>query len=456
LKRVNGRVSSLPRWALLLGVSAAPVGVLASGCAAIVGLDETYPLVDGGHGATDATPIDGSSDARVLDAADSSADGASPPDSSAPPGWQLDTTFADGGYQLLQTFAYQDAAPPLPVIDHNEAGVVHVAYAGVDGVSEICVDPFVDEGCVSSSTGSPIDLLSNSEETVYAANGGTSVLDPGSVSVVAPGGSQIYPTSDPGFGIRVLSVTDDGVALVAAFDGSNFDVVSFTPATPRTQLVATFDAGTTSATSGASATLGTGGNDVWAVGCSACGEPAGRATYFHGSMAEQTRLAAGSFGDGVDDCFASDFLASSSGGLLVGGYTGMKSGFLAAVVPSVNEADAAAPSPPLNQFDLDTGVLRAEPAGHTRIVTVQPGVNVVVGTLASVPRLALLTLDDQGHVAAGWPTTPQVLTLPLDPQATSLSLGGVTVAGGKLYAVLEATNSAQVLQFALVRLAGTP
>jgi hypothetical protein len=423
---------------------------LASGCAALVGLDQTYQ-VDGGAETGDAG-VDGGSDAGPL------IDAAPPPDGSLPTDagdtgdaaptvfWVTDGTYGTNGFLTL---AAGSASVPLyatpPTLGLAADGTAIAAYGDLGHPLYFCKTTTAASACMQVGEGSPVDLLSN------AATGQIALVfnrADGALSAVSPAGSFNYGAAGNCGGVRGLSMSDAGALGVFAMCGmGGSNVTTLAPSTapamgaqyappPYINLI--------------SASPGE-GSDVWLVGA---WDVVG-GTY--------ARTANGAFSESSGTVFVStttlitDVIPRPDGALLVGYYAGTAAGFFATSVRG-DEDGGPLPAPYLYPLTTSTVVDEATSnPSHTRVAQATPGVHVVVGASTTPPGLALVTVDDDGAPVAGSSTTPQII--PIDAGGGSVYVGGAvgSADGSAIYVVYKSGVSDVDLVVGIARLVrGTP
>lgn len=424
------------RLVVLLVFLALPLALLVDGCAAIVGLDESYPLADGGEGGAthpDASVADGGASDATSDTSVGEGDGSSghgddgggaATDSGSPFGWRFDDTFGEGGVVVLGFSTY----PPVIAVD--DGGTVSVVYTDGSENLHLCQGrPLLSvDGCppIPSEQGYPVELLTTAGATVLVANTGSSATTPAPVHVLTVAGDLLtYQPSGNCVAARGIAIDDSGTVSVAASCAGGYELLQF-EASGSTSVAATYHPPGTGGLF--TSAVGGEGSDVWAVGCENCSAPLSEASYLH-VTADGGTLATGATGSGSHTFIGSDLLPERDGGLLVGSYSVEGVGIFTVSVPAVSDGGATL-SPTL--FDLAGLALEPPTSGRLAITRAAPGINVIVGAISSLADLAVLTVDDQGAIEPPWPATTQLLPFTY-PGVANIVIGGVVAYDGALY-----------------------
>jgi hypothetical protein len=401
--------------------------VACQGCAAIVGLDQTY-IVDAGAEPAEAGDADGAS----ADSAPPSTDGAPEQDATpdtgppAPPTvyWVTDITFGTNGYVQLAPDDKVGAANTLPVVirdDSADGGPLLAAYeAASDKAAWLCSTIANTPSCnATSSTGVPVDLLHDAVGdvaiVVQATDTGITVM-----SVLGMGFNYAsYFMSSACTALRGLSMSPTGTVDVLASCNGSFETLEFAPSMGST-FANTYASATFPSLPGATLAAAAAGlmDDVWFAGSVGT-----NGVYSH-ALSDGGMLSGAQLNAMQTQTYATDVAPLVDGGaILVGFYEGTAAGIFTARVDTDGDGGML-PAP--HSFPLDAAV-SPEPASHTRVAQVDANLHVVVGAVGA--RLALATVDDEGNAVPGSSPSGQLLAIDGDISMTSVSVGGAVGSG---------------------------
>ncbi len=417
--------------ALQIGLGALCVALAGNGCAAIVGLDQTYE-VDSGAERTDAGIVgEGGSDAAPpIDSAPSS-DAAPGLDSgdAAPGYWVTDTRFGTQGYVVLPTTSAADAPPIVGVAP--DGGALYAAFGSLNDPLWFCQQPTaMDAGCTSAgATGQPTDLLFNAVTGAAVAMIETSMVSTTISAIPVLGGTVMYKKSgETCLMIRGLSLASTGPVSVFA-ECTDPVILDFLPGMQPDAALTFFN---TPYTDFNSAALGPEG-DLWVVAAYD-----GTAAYAHsdatGAIIGASRVSAG------PGTIASDIhVTSGASALVVGYYPGTPAALFTIPVTGADDAGVVLPAAHVFPLSTSTAVV-GEPASHTRLAQVSDGGHVLVAATGNPAGLALATVDDDGAPVRGSSSSAQVIPIDAGPGGT-VAVGSAvgSIDGTAIYVGLATT-----------------